>query len=149
MHQNRRSGWIFHPGFKEISIVLMACQSLIILFLQYSQIKELPCSWHVTLYRVSYSLFYSKLVDCIFFQIPDNYICFVKRGRACGSGKRNIKIFSRFKMSSRFSLTWPLNQLKEASCCPVFTKCGEHGKRFSCMHWTKHTSHILFSVLRN
>jgi hypothetical protein len=44
------------------------------------------------LYRVWYSIFSFKLVDCTFLMIVVHHICFVKDRGACDSGERNVNI---------------------------------------------------------
>jgi hypothetical protein len=61
-------------------------------------------------YRVWYSIFYSKLVNCILFKIIVQHVCFVKGRGTCGSGERNVKIWIDFWKSPRFSLTSPLSR---------------------------------------
>jgi hypothetical protein len=59
-------------------------------------------------YKVLYSIFYSKLVDCIFFKFIEQHIWFVKaRGRDMPyRGKETLKYIQAFQKSPRFSLTF-------------------------------------------
>ena len=50
---------------------------------------------------------------------------FVKGRGTCGSGERNVKIWTDFRKSPRFSLTLPLSQEREKPSRPVFIMCGE------------------------
>jgi hypothetical protein len=61
-------------------------------------------------YRVWCSIFYSKLVNCILFEIIVQHVRFVKDRGTCGSGERKVKIWIDFWKSPRFSLTSPLSQ---------------------------------------
>jgi hypothetical protein len=72
-------------------------------------------------YRGWYSIFYSKLINCILFKIFVQHICFVKGRWTCSVCKRNDNILLAFLKSPRFSLTSPLRQLREMSSHPVFT----------------------------
>jgi len=72
-------------------------------------------------YRVSYSIFYSKLVDCILFKIAVQHLCFVKDRGTCGNGERSINILLAFQKSPRFSL----NREREVKSPCFLTKCGE------------------------
>jgi len=54
--------------------------------------------------------------------------CETKAGRhvvAPVAEKEMLKYMEAFRKSPRFSLISPLCQLREKSCLPVFTKCGE------------------------
>jgi hypothetical protein len=62
------------------------------------------------LYRVWYSIFSFKLVDCTFLMIVVHHICFVKDRGACDSGERNVNIHARF-LKVWFSLISPWCQL--------------------------------------
>ena len=97
---------------------------IIILFLQYSHKRELPCSWNLT-HTVWCSIFYSKLINCILFKIIVQHVRFVKCRGTCSSGERNVKIWVDFQKSPRFSLTSPLSHEREKSSRPDFTMCGE------------------------
>jgi len=94
------------------------------LFLEYPYVR----STHILKFdpnKVWYSIFFSKLVDCIFFKIVKQHVCFVKdRGTYC-SWERNINISAISSEVSHIFLSLLLRQLKEKWCCPVFTRCGE------------------------
>jgi hypothetical protein len=75
------------------------------------------------LFRVWYPIFYSKLVDCIFFKIVVQHFYVVKgRGHVVARKKKYMQAFPKYH---RISLTSPLYQLREKSCHLIFTKCGE------------------------
>ena len=63
-------------------------------------------------YKVWYSIYYSKLVDCIFFEIIMQHICFVKGRWTCGS-RETLKYMQSFRKYPRFSLTATLCELIE------------------------------------
>lgn len=120
-------GWTFTHAFSASSgltkpdffaLILMEVSifsSVIILFLHFNK-QGAPIFLKFDLCRVWYFVFYPKLVDCTFFKIVEQYVCFAKGRGACGSGERSIKIYASFSS---------LSQLRDKSCCPVFAKCGE------------------------
>ena len=65
------------------------------------------------------SLYFSPIIILLlqYFKIVVQQFCFVKGRGTCGSEERNVKILLAFRKSP--------SQLREKSCHPVFTKCGE------------------------
>ena len=79
------------------------------------------CSSNLTYSVFDFSIFYTKLVDCIFFQIVEQHVWFVKDRETCGNGERNIKISVFSSNVSQIISHCTLKSTKRE----VLTKCGE------------------------
>ena len=92
------------PHFLSKSEVLVALSvfSSQYFFHQYSyfffniHVKGAPMFLKFDPFRVWCSIFYSKLIKCILFKIIVQHVRVVKGRGTCGSGERNIKIWSIF-----------------------------------------------------
>ena len=70
-------------------------------------VKGAPMFLKFDPYWIWYSIFYSKLVDCILFKIVVQHICLVKGRVTCHSGERNVKILLAFGNLPHFSSLHP------------------------------------------
>ena len=94
-------------------------------FLPYSQISSFHVSKIWPFQGLMFNILFQTYLIASFFKSVEKDVCFVKNREHVAIGKETFKSLQDIRMSPRFSLTLPLGKLKEKSCCPVLTKCGE------------------------